>query len=104
MSAQHTPGPWSLNAPGNICYVNGPQGQYILRRDATQTWDKEASARVIVDCRLIAAAPELLAAFQLFNNDASIGCAASGVYTIAVNGRDLIQMRDAIAKATGVAA
>ena len=47
---------------------------------------------------------ELLATLQLFNNDASIGCAASGVYTTAVNGRDLIQMRDAIAKATGVAA
>ena len=73
---QHTPGPWRLSAPGDICYVTGLDGQYILKRDSKKTWDKVAASRITADCRLIAAAPTMLDVLRRV--DVSIvGCEAN---------------------------
>lgn len=66
MSAQHTPGPWVMTV-GEYAYVKGAlvngARKFILQRDHKQ--DKaEESARILADCRLIAAAPDLLAALE----------------------------------------
>jgi hypothetical protein len=61
---QYSPGPWKLTAPNEIFYIRSADGQYILKRDSKKTYDKKAFPRIEADCRLIAAAPELLAALQ----------------------------------------
>ena len=107
-SAQHTPGPWHWNMGdkhGDAMPILMSSVGYVCDfGNDRQYYPTAGNAPSEADARLIAAAPDLLAALRLFNNNASIKCAASGVYTIAVNGRDLIQMREAIAAATGNAA
>ena len=96
MSA-HTPGPWRISAPGFIFYVQGAGGEYILKRDSRNTFDKSAASRIEADCHLIAAAPELLAALQVadrtFAENGLLACHAARK-----------EIRAAIAKATGSAA
>ena len=94
MSA-HTPGPWSLSAPNTICYVQGPNGEYIMRRDSRATFDKIFARRVEADCRLIAAAPELLEALQTIAAELDGEVAETWIVDM---------VNEAIAKATGEAA
>ena len=54
MSAQHTPGPWKIEGDN----IYGPNGQRIA--DVWSGYEDEIHA----DARLIAAAPELLAALR----------------------------------------
>lgn len=99
---KHTPGPWRANQPRYILGLK-TQGQwYIHAKDCTVACsldgDREANAR------LIAAAPELLAALQAYEpflpkSTASEGGAAA--YSAQVKAADVV--RAAIAKATGEA-
>jgi hypothetical protein len=70
MSAAHTPGPWEIDydtRPAEVCTVHGlPQdGEdqlgYAYVRGAIGYWDADA-AENLANLRLIAAAPDLLAA------------------------------------------
>ena len=88
MSAQHTPGPWKVSPPCKLSsrysvYHNGPV-VYVDRGE---------------DARLIAAAPDLLAALQMVNriwsHDQTANLAPDSPVAI---------VRAAIAKATGGAA
>jgi hypothetical protein len=69
--AQHTPGPWTFTA-GEYLYVNGKDEAgkrvYITQRDH-RFQSKTNQERIVADCRLIAAAPDLLAALQVISNN-----------------------------------
>lgn len=94
MSAQHTPAPWywADNAPG------APKN-YRMILDADGFTIAEPSPMGEADARLIAAAPELLAALQMVNriwsHDQTANLAPDSPVAI---------VRAAIAKATGGAA
>ena len=88
MQTKHTPGPWLTAATNRIGYI------YIQDSDGVAITDP--SPLKIADARLIAAAPELLAALRHLLEDAvalNMGESdRSGV---------LVEARAAIAKATG---
>ena len=85
-AAQHTPGPWYLNPRG---WVVQSTGDIVTRIECSN--NKEA------DARLIAAAPDLLAALYLIATD------PSAIYS-GTNAHIGDIARSAIAKATGGAA
>ena len=99
MEAKHTPGPWratlgrsQMSDPGTTIYHLGQWGVYS---DADSHGDPEA------DARLIAAAPELLAAVeQTYAELADISNEWPGRGT-AKGQAKLVALRDVIAKATG---
>lgn len=107
----HTPGPWVMTV-GEYAYVKGEVAKgvrkFILQRDHKQ--DKaEESARILADCRLIAAAPCLLAALQESIED-SEEVLNTRIATLGENFRpwrlkamreQIAKGRAAIAKATG---
>lgn len=109
MSAKHTQGPWlalrrgmAVDAPG--LNPSGPHASADGREVVCFTTGYFGFEQQDANGHLIAAAPELLEALLVIVQDDAIEYAAGGMYTIAVNGRDLIQARAAIAKATGSAA
>jgi len=104
----HTSGPWSC------VHDNDWDGAHVI----------DKSGRIVADCqgcdipgthgevgtddakanaRLIAAAPELLAALEAFLRAPSIGSSGSGSSTIVVQDFNLRAARAAIAKAEGTA-
>lgn len=60
MQMKHTPGPWEVNGPGEfeICDLD------LIRITANVPISEDGPKRTLADARLIAAAPELLAALQ----------------------------------------
>ncbi len=95
MSKRHTPGPWILagkttisNEGGDFCLAN--VGTYSIEAD-----EAEANAK------LIATAPELLAALESFLRAPSIGSNGPGSSTIVVQDFNFRAARAAIAKAKG---
>jgi hypothetical protein len=68
MSAQHTPGPWGVNglAAGGRVNFTAPNGQAVPLAHIVQAGAKPLAACVenLADARLIAAAPDLLAALE----------------------------------------
>jgi len=91
--SKHTPGPWSYEGvPGwaNSWYVRNAERQIICSTDVIGRFGGDENAR------LIAAAPDLLAALQLIETD------KDGDGFICVEAMNLV--RAAIAKATGGAA
>ncbi len=59
MTPKHTPGPWHVGMkPGPLVY--GPQGEQIVNMTEPMLFDEENAE----NARLIAAAPDLLAALQ----------------------------------------
>jgi hypothetical protein len=85
-----------MSFPNDIVYIKGANGQYILTRDSKKTYNKEAAARIEADCRLIAAAPDLLEAVQKL--------LTYGTFDDYPNTSEWYAVRDAraaIAKATG---
>lgn len=64
--AEHTPGPWRVlsAAPNHSLTINSARGQYIGLAGLQDNGAHEANAR------LIAAAPELLAALELLRDQA----------------------------------
>ena len=79
METRHTPGPWSVDWA--IAPVGGsPQVvEYFVRRDgdsvaiASDIVDPDTGVRSAENARLIAAAPELLAALQVLVENGGIG-------------------------------
>lgn len=101
--ATHTPGPWSvsdMNASGNVSedYLFIEPGIAVIERKVAGQ-----DANDMPDARLIAAAPELLAALQLLD-EAYCNVSPAMTRQDRANGRTaLIKARAAIAKATGAA-
>ena len=97
-AAKHTPGPWSAGVrSGNfidITHSNNQPGaitRALCRVQARQSWVAEAEA----NARLIAAAPELLAALEAMLEQLS-----KGPYAFKDSGA-LYSTRSAVEKATG---
>lgn len=66
MSAQHTPGPWTLDDRGCKFIVHKTGDGYITRDICRMDGSTMAAFAQEANARLIAAAPELLAALQLY--------------------------------------
>ena len=86
---QHTPGPWHLNPRG---WVVQSTGDIVTRLECSNNKDWDA--------RLIASAPELLAALECILKRYE----SAGVQCYPEARREVIAARAAIAKATGGAA
>lgn len=91
MSAQHTPGPWQIEIIDGDPYVS--RGSRLIAHVQTQE----------DDARLIAAAPELLAALQEIEQLITSEDSGSGWHLKVANmGKDTAErVRSAIAKAEG---
>lgn len=100
--AQHTPGPWELDQNGNIRMVgevNGIERSYVFVK-AYHAHGAFNSATQEANARLVASAPELLAALKLLS-------AHTAIWNNPCTGRDAEVhqiVSAAIAKATGQAA
>jgi hypothetical protein len=60
--AEHTPGPWHLEIDDNALHVYSPVEEVLHFSDAG--WDEFTRATFEANARLIAAAPDLLAALE----------------------------------------
>ena len=98
----HTPGPWAFDdSTGEVC-----RADLIEPLIATVSWDNTGNDQFIADCRLIAAAPEMLDALRLAETDCMAyvdslyhkGARMTVSYTEA--SKRLATVRAAIAKAT----
>jgi hypothetical protein len=88
MQTTHTPGPWELRQSGrDYWFIDHEQGGESYTLTKLENWTNEA------DARLIAAAPDLLAALQKI--DANAAESVEWIRRVA---------REAISKATGGAA
>jgi len=93
---QHTPGPWTLEKEHLPIVVNGANGYTVAHgcgNPASQYWERNSEAAA--NARLIAAAPELLAALR---NIESV-LARMTEQNAAMNPFPLAEARAAIAKA-----
>ena len=99
MNMKHTPGPWEIDTdtrPAEICTIHGvtPQGEdgqgWVYVRGALGRWDDTPKERM-ANARLIAAAPDLLAALDALLLDIGGASSLPGA----------VMARAAIAKATG---
>ncbi len=91
---QHTPGPWDVEPKGSRHFVDGADGLTVAYLDRAGVRER---AEIEANARLIAAAPDLLAALYLIATD------QSAIYSGA-NAHIGNIARAAIAKATGGAA
>jgi hypothetical protein len=102
MSAQHTPGPWTVfdsETDGQTYGINGADGRAVVFYGAT----KYDGIRSRADARLIAAAPDLLAALR--DIVSALGYEGhDGWYSEPVHSDDVKRALAAIVKATGSAA
>lgn len=70
----HTPGPWRIGTPGpNGCYTTGTERGLMVAMVAHSIHMPDQKAQAEGDARLIAAAPELLAALQTLVANGGIG-------------------------------
>jgi len=111
MSAKHTPGPWSLDRRSTCWAIVDAKGQDLAYQDdAPRFHDGEPCGSVTsrgrtskdleANARLIAAAPDLLAALELAESSLST-YATTGAFTPGQpSGWLLAQLRLAIARAT----
>lgn len=97
---QHTPGPWTIAAGRYLLAITPAQTKQIAIFDSDDDWEEEQAA----NARLIAAAPELLAAcikslpeWHAEDDGEQHNGSACGEITWG----DVRAMRAAIAKATG---
>lgn len=60
--AEHTPGPWHLEVEADALHVYSPVEEVLHFTDAG--WDESTRATFEANARLIAAAPDLLAALE----------------------------------------
>ena len=99
MQTKHTPGPWHIGVrtfhAGRDVY--GPKGEPVAVADDAITATPEAEA----NARLIAAAPDLLAALEALTACASMSGPA-GTTAYLISNERMQAARAAIAKATGV--
>jgi hypothetical protein len=96
MSAQHTRGPWGLAEAINVWVMAGPLHVASIPRAGDGDWSK-------ANARLIAAAPDLLAALTFIVEQA--GNPANAHHTLGAwaHGEGMQMAQDAIAKAEGAA-
>ena len=102
MSAKHTLGPWKLSAPGNKITGGGITIAHVYGHspETRRATDRSATTEDAANARLIAGAPELLAASQ----NALNVLAALATGQLSGIGRDsaaMQELRAAIARATG---
>ena len=90
MKTQHTPGPWDVEPKGSRHFVDGADGLTVAYLDRAGVRER---AEIEANARLIAAAPDLLAALY------SIATDPSAIYS-GVNAHIGDIARAAIAKAT----
>lgn len=91
--SKHTPGPWTVGEDGDVIW--GARWKGAITHVATVPFSKDP--RVSADARLIAAAPDLLAALEMVR-DADNDCRDDGLPCIPAMARGAID--GAIAKAT----
>lgn len=98
MSTAHTPGPWQYDTfeGGPVAAIVEPDGTHIA--DISTLLNSTAHSALAVNARLIAAAPELLAALQALVGEADLGELDHDDDTRAL----LDTARAAIERATGV--
>lgn len=97
MNTEHTKGPWNTNTDG---WVIGPNGETIVSHHSMTYLDDTAMA----DARLIASAPELLAALESILSLAKAGVIhrnETGKPQWSLTGELQTIARAAIARATG---
>lgn len=98
MNTQHTPGPWNVFCAANAAFTRHPLIVSDAGEVAKATW-AGSEQQTNANARLIAAAPDLLAALQMVNriwsHDQTANLAPDSPVAI---------VRAAIAKATGGAA
>jgi hypothetical protein len=115
--SKHTPGPWEVMNATDVFTRLGAEcgdGRCADSKDGWQVADcsvgitfvgDEGQSLTLNECRanarLIAAAPDMLEALRLVDRDERVEYIGTGTYTITVDGRDLIAIRAAIAKAQG---
>ena len=99
MTTQHTPGPWSFTTDC-IAIWNGPNARKALQiADLSSEGSPDIDvAETLANARLIAAAPDLLAALKAFDDAFSHYCEGD---PDSDEVSALYQAREAIAKATG---
>jgi len=102
METKHTPGPWTSNAfarePDCEYFVAGPEGQWLADVGGGEDYvDHSSMDTQRANARLIAAAPDLLAACEAVLDMVESEGRDTG------RGGAFSDMRDAIAKATGAA-
>ena len=101
MTTTHTPGPWTLGDEDNPLVFSPAAGAYVAQVLAYTYGDiGTLRAGVDADARLIAAAPDLLAALRLCHRFINGG---HGLYP-GLHHEAYVAARDAIARATGGAA
>lgn len=96
----HTPGPWNISGAGM---------DRLIYSDSDQAWDLAIvrcggnDRQTEANARLIAAAPDLLAALEalLRNGMGGVTCDPAATYCPEYSGEVLIAARAAIAKAKG---
>ncbi|WP_236175946.1 hypothetical protein [Pseudomonas pseudonitroreducens] len=111
---KHTPGPWGIehrHGEINVISCNERDSEekdmgivYVLARDVGGMIHGEKfddRSEVEANARLIAAAPELLAALKL-TSDCLAKCLTGGEVSAALAGRALTEASEAVTKATGV--
>lgn len=101
--AKHTPGPWQISTPhgrmgGRDFLLQGADSRTVFDTLAADAWPLSAA-----DARLIAAAPELLAACKHLERYVRTGEAGPEGYVVIFPVKDnaLALLRAAIAKAEG---
>jgi hypothetical protein len=106
-SAKHTPGPWHFNQGwGAVCSSASSEPEQLITPVWRHGTDKNGmpfpeQAEADANARLIAAAPDLLAALRLAESSLST-YRATGAFTAGQpSGWLLAQLSDAIAKAEG---
>ena len=101
MSAKHTPGPWKSHFD-EAYFVTGPDlGRVAMMmnlKGALGLGGRRSGSESAANCRLIAAAPDMLAALQAYDAWADKVLCRDSELSIVRR-----QMRAAIAKATGEA-
>lgn len=104
--SKHTPGPWFVRAQDTGFLIDSPKtkeqphGRVAAVAQYSYDWAGPMRAEALANARLIAAAPELLAALEVILRD---HMAVHGVGDLEMQPA-LFQARAAIAKATGEAA
>ena len=95
--SQHTPGPWDVEPKGSRHFVDGADGLTVAYLDRVGVRER---AEIEANARLIAAAPELLAALECILKRYE----SAGVQCYPEARREVIAARAAIDRATGGAA
>lgn len=100
MAAKHTPGPWEACEPGDYSDYGG-DSIVVLGNDMRITVVQGSRQEDLANARLIAAAPELLAAAKNFDAYEKAVEAGDDIDAMCIYAATSRMMRAAIAKATG---